>query len=166
MKRFFFLTKFGWLNLVYGPGLALLGYLAVPRTSHSTWLIVALSCAAAAGVYSIWAYYRKTAVTCWDIMTLAPLAFIGATFGCSLALDALGFDRSYASVGIPAVGAVFGLRFAAQNFMSYRMMSRDYDRLSTMLEKSYRPSLLVNLDRGTPCEQSVAKDLRRKYAKR
>lgn len=166
MKRFFFLTKFGWINLVYGPSLAFLGYLAVPRTDPNAWLAVTVSCAVAIAVYSAMAFSRKTPITCVDIMTLAPLAFIGAAFGGSLALKAIGTDIAWASIGIPAIGAVFGIRFSVQNFMAYPVMKRDYERLSAMLEKNYRPSLLANLDSGSPCEQSIAKDLRRKYAKR
>lgn len=157
---FFKLTKLGWLNLFYGPALAFLSCVFLLDATRPVAFLVALICLTLFSVYLI------VAKPCWkqpkarDYLTLAPAFFI--------------FTEAVTTIiqpGTPAIiiqallGAGFGLQFAFSTFRSYPVMKKDYLRARFLLKKRYSPGLVARFDTDAPCDQAIAKDLRRQYDK-
>lgn len=166
VKLFFRLTKFGWINLFYGPAMAVGLYFASLEMPGAWFAPCLIACGILASAYIVFeaALGKPSGRTAMDFLVLAPLAFAIAQFALGDAFYLARIDFGAVRPILPAIGALYGVRFAVMNFSSYEKTLEDYRRITKMLDVEYRPSLISMLDSGAPCERDLAKELRRKYA--
>ena len=161
VKLFFKLTKFGWINLFYAPILSFCIYVFLNKGNCIPLLLISFILSLS---YFIFTYKRKIRKGV-DFLILSPLIFL---FIASLIMVfSLYFNFSYDLLikTVLIIGAFYGLSFSYSNFSTYKEMKNDYFRIDTMMKKRYNCNIIYNLENGSPCEQSIANDFRKKYAK-
>jgi len=167
LKLFFKLTKFGWINLFYAPILSLFISVNLQKTNNLDILFCYFFISFLLLNLYFFFIYKSPYIkynSGFDFLIIPPLIYI--LFLSILKIIYISPDSvefiTINSVCV-SIASLYGLHFALDNFLTYPRMKKDYKRIEAMLKLKYKPSVLTNLEKGSPCEQSVANDLRSKY---
>ena len=161
VKLFFKLTKFGWINLFYAPILSVIiyNYLNMHNCLYFLFISFMLSI-----IYFSFNYKRKLNKGI-DFLVIAPLVFLFISSLITFISLKINVSCDILVRIVLIIGAFYGLRFSYNNFSSYIETKKDYYRIEALMKKRYNCNIIYNLENGTPCEQSIANEFRKKYEK-